>query len=146
MFNLEQAIAEWRREMLTAGIKTPVPLEELESHLRDDIAQQIQSGANSQQAFENSAQRMGHANEIKREFKKGCRTKGWMWFGAIGLVGTVLLNLAGLHVFHRTSSIFFSNEWWSAWLPNYIVWTSFTIIGIASGFTKWHLQRKATRQ
>ncbi len=28
MFILEQAIAEWRKQMLAAGIKTPVPLKE----------------------------------------------------------------------------------------------------------------------
>ncbi len=31
MFDLENAIADWRRQMLAAGIQTPVPLEELES-------------------------------------------------------------------------------------------------------------------
>jgi len=31
MFNLEQSIADWRRQMIAGGIKTPVPLEELES-------------------------------------------------------------------------------------------------------------------
>jgi len=38
MFNLEPSIAEWRRQMLAAGVKTPVPLEELESHLRDELS------------------------------------------------------------------------------------------------------------
>ena len=37
MFNLEQAIAEWRQQMLATGIQTPVPLEELEIHLREEI-------------------------------------------------------------------------------------------------------------
>ena len=37
MFSLEQAIIRWRRRMLAAGIKTPVPLEELESHLCDGV-------------------------------------------------------------------------------------------------------------
>lgn len=154
MFNLEQSIAEWRRRMLAAGIKTPVPLEELESHLREDIEQRMKSGSNAQQAFEAAVQQLGHANEIKSEFKKGCRTKWnpkrnpktWLWFGSFGLVLTVLLNLAGLYVFHRNSSVFFSDEWCSAWLPNYIVWTSFTIMGIAVGFANWRSQRKATRQ
>ena len=40
MFDLEQSIADWRRQMLAAGIKTPVPLEELESHLREEIERQ----------------------------------------------------------------------------------------------------------
>ena len=37
MFDLEQAIAGWRRQMLAAGIQSPVPLEELGIHLRDEI-------------------------------------------------------------------------------------------------------------
>jgi len=37
MFSLEKSISEWRRQMLAAGIKTPVPLEELEIHLREEI-------------------------------------------------------------------------------------------------------------
>jgi hypothetical protein len=36
MFDLEQAIADWREQMLAAGVKTPVPLVELESHLLDE--------------------------------------------------------------------------------------------------------------
>ena len=53
MFSLEQSISEWRKQMLAAGIQTPVPLEELEVHLRDEIEQQIKSGSDEQQAFEN---------------------------------------------------------------------------------------------
>jgi hypothetical protein len=125
-----------------------VPLEELESHLRDDVEQQMQSGLNAQQAFENSVQRIGHANKLKSEFKKTCGANGnaCLWFGSFGLVLTPILNLAGLFVFHRSSSVFFSDQWWSAWFPNYIVWTSFTIIGIAIGFANWRSQRKAARQ
>ena len=70
MFNLEQSIAEWRQQMLAAGIKTPVPLEELESHLREDITQQIQSGLSAQQAFGIAMGRIGQAPELKMEFKK----------------------------------------------------------------------------
>ena len=39
-----KSIAEWREQMLAAGIKTPVPLEELEIHLREEIEQQMKSG------------------------------------------------------------------------------------------------------
>jgi hypothetical protein len=70
MFNLDQAISEWRRQMLDAGIKTPVPLEELENHLREEIDRQIQSGANAQQAFERAIQRIGQASALKSEFTK----------------------------------------------------------------------------
>ncbi len=56
--------------MLAAGIKTPVPLEELEIHLREDIAQQMQSGLSAQQAFGMAMKKIGQASELKREFKK----------------------------------------------------------------------------
>ena len=56
--------------MLAAGIKMPVPLEELESHLREDIAQQMQSGLSAQQAFGIAMKKIGRALELKREFKK----------------------------------------------------------------------------
>ena len=74
MFDLEKEIADWRRQMLAAGIKTPVPLEELESHLREDIERQMKSGSNEQKAFEVSIQRIGQPQAIKREFKKMERT------------------------------------------------------------------------
>jgi hypothetical protein len=70
MFNLEQAILDWRRRMLDAGIKAPVPLDELENHLRDDVEQKIRSGLSGQQAFDAAVQQVGCANAIKAEFKK----------------------------------------------------------------------------
>jgi hypothetical protein len=47
-----------------------VPLEELEIHLREDIAQQMQSGLSAQQAFGIAVKKIGQALELKREFKK----------------------------------------------------------------------------
>jgi hypothetical protein len=70
MFDLDQAMAEWRRQMLAGGIETPVPLEELESHLCEDVAQQIRSGASPEQAFSVAVERIGGAGELKREFEK----------------------------------------------------------------------------
>ena len=68
--NLEENISAWRKQMLAAGIKTPVPLEELENHLREDIAQHIQAGWSAQQAFEIAVKKIGPASELKNEFKK----------------------------------------------------------------------------
>ena len=70
MFDLEKSIAEWRQQMLAAGIKAPVPLEELEIHLREDIAQQMQSGLSAQPAFGIAVGKIGRAPELKGEFKK----------------------------------------------------------------------------
>src|SRR5271154_5879632 len=70
MFDLEKSIADWRKQMLAAGIKTPVPLEELEIHLREEIERQIKSGLNEQNALEISVQQIGQAQPLKVEFKK----------------------------------------------------------------------------
>jgi hypothetical protein len=70
MFNLESAIKEWRRQMLSAGIKAPAPLNELESHLRDAIEHQLRSGRSLPTAFENAVQAIGAANALKHEFNK----------------------------------------------------------------------------
>jgi hypothetical protein len=70
MFNLEQAISDWRRQMAAGGLKSPEVVNELESHLRDDVEQQIRSGIGEEQAFEAAVQRIGQANALKREFKK----------------------------------------------------------------------------
>ena len=56
--------------MLAAGIKTPVPLEELEIHLRENIERQIRSGMNEQQAFGVATQQIGKANMLNEEFAK----------------------------------------------------------------------------
>ena len=70
MFDLEQAIADWRKQMLAAGIKTPAPLEELESHLHEDVAQQMREGIEAQPAFEAAVQKIGQPHVLKSEFQK----------------------------------------------------------------------------
>lgn len=40
MFDLEQAIARRRRQMIAGGIKVTEALDELESHLREDVERQ----------------------------------------------------------------------------------------------------------
>jgi hypothetical protein len=78
MFDLEKSIAEWRKQMLAAGIKTPVPLEELEIHLREDIERQMKSGMDAQQAFEMTALQIGQAKELKYEFAKDSRLASFL--------------------------------------------------------------------
>jgi len=70
MFNLEQSIADWRRQMLTAGIKAPVPLEELEIHLREDVEREVRMGSDAQEAFRISVRRIGQPETLMSEFKK----------------------------------------------------------------------------
>jgi hypothetical protein len=74
MFDLEKSILEWRKQMLAAGIKSPVPLEELEIHLREEMERQVGLGLSGQIAFEISAQQIGQPKALTSEFKKSERT------------------------------------------------------------------------
>ena len=69
MFDLEQSIMVWRKQMQAAGIALPA-LSELESHLREDIEKQVKSGKTPQSAFEMATKSIGRGAELKKEFKK----------------------------------------------------------------------------
>lgn len=101
MFHLELSISDWRKQMVAAGIQSPVTLDELESHLREEIAQQMESGLAEQKAFETATAKIGPGAVLSLEFKKSgvdaeLRTKRvGRWFSgltvAYALVLTILL-------------------------------------------------------
>lgn len=70
MFDLEQAVAEWRRGMRAAGIKSPLLLDELECHLREDMDARAAGGASAQDAFASSVARLGGSGLLREEFDK----------------------------------------------------------------------------
>jgi len=70
MFDLEYAIAQWRRQLAAAGVKSRRVLDELESHLRDDLEQQVRSGIKVEAAFVAAAERIGPARSLTAEFSK----------------------------------------------------------------------------
>ena len=70
MFNLELAIAEWRQRMLAAGIKSPVPLEELDNHLREDVEAKMRSGWGVSEAFAAAVEEIGPTGDLKSEFAR----------------------------------------------------------------------------
>src|SRR5688572_22385440 len=78
MFNLEQSISEWRRQMQSVGITNPEIMDELESHVREDLARRVQSGESEEQAFEGAVQGVGQANVLEHEFAKLGGGK-WLW-------------------------------------------------------------------
>jgi len=95
MFDFEQAIVDWRKQMLAAGIKAPVPLDELESHLREDIERETKSGSGDEKAFEAALLRLGQSSLLKAEFAKINRFK---WSRPAQIMGIALCALAGIIV------------------------------------------------
>ena len=103
MFNLEQSIAEWRRQMLAAGIKTPVPLEELEIHLREEIERQMKSGSNEMEAFKTAVQKIGQAHMIQNEFEKQMpkpRSKVFYLLCALSFFNSGLIGIGSVRDLH----------------------------------------------
>jgi hypothetical protein len=70
MPDLEQQISNWRSQMLAAGIHSPVPLDELEAHLRDNLTKQMESGLPGEEAFKKAVSELGNARNLKVEFSK----------------------------------------------------------------------------
>jgi len=108
MFDLEQSIADWRKQMLAAGIKSPVPLEELEIHLREEIERQVKSGLSEQEFFNSAVQKIGQAHIIQNEFKKVEATKedrNWKFVENLFAVVTSLFSLflCGMVIFKMGS-------------------------------------------
>ena len=79
MFDLEQSIAAWRRQMLAAGVKNPNDLDELESHLREEVKRQTRLGASTKRAFEVATECIGQPAALQCEFAKAAAEKGTFW-------------------------------------------------------------------
>jgi hypothetical protein len=108
MFDLEQSIADWRTQMLAAGIKTPVPLEELEIHLREEIERRTKLELSEQEIFNSAVQKIGRAHMIQNEFKKVEATqeyRNWKLVENLFAVVTSLLSLllCGMVIFKMGS-------------------------------------------
>ena len=59
MHNLEQFIIEWRRTMKAVPNVHPKTLDELENHLRETVAQLVQSGVPEAEACQRAAAELG---------------------------------------------------------------------------------------
>jgi hypothetical protein len=60
---------EWRRQMLAAGMKGHA-LEELESHLCEEVESLIREGRGASEAFETAVHRLGGRELLAAEFAK----------------------------------------------------------------------------
>ncbi|MGB6865947.1 MAG: ABC transporter permease [Candidatus Aminicenantaceae bacterium] len=70
MFELEKAIKKWRKDLHTNESLEDGYIEELESHLRDEIERLKESGLIEEEAFERAVERVGTPDSIGAEFFK----------------------------------------------------------------------------
>ncbi|HVV72613.1 MAG TPA: Clp protease N-terminal domain-containing protein [Verrucomicrobiae bacterium] len=69
MFDLSRAISNWRNTIVASGIR-PDALEELESHLLDEIEQRIGAGVGEEDAFHAAVALLGDVASLNAEFGK----------------------------------------------------------------------------
>ena len=70
MLDLDKAITGWREAMARGGVVDPAVLDELESHLRDFIAEEVQSGRDVESALHAGLERIGPPGVLRREFSR----------------------------------------------------------------------------
>jgi ABC-type antimicrobial peptide transport system permease subunit len=70
MFDLEKAIKAWRKALHKNESLEDGNIEELESHLRDDMENRIKQGVNEEQAFLKAAENIGLSQDIGAELYK----------------------------------------------------------------------------
>lgn len=68
-FNLETAIAIWRRQVGVGGIDAE-SLQELEAHLCEDVERSMSAGIDERRAFEQAVCGLGDAEALRNEFRK----------------------------------------------------------------------------
>ncbi len=90
MFPLERAIADWRRRMTAGGIRSRAVLDELESHLREDMDRQSIPGASEEKAFAIAVRQIGRADLLQGHFSKAGDGVGES-------LKRLILILAGIH-------------------------------------------------
>ena len=100
MFDLERAISEWRRDMLAAGIKDLSVLDELECHLREDLARQVESGESMEGAFEAAMPRVGDPRLLRSEFAKVGEEKGVLLRRLRGIIIRYFVPFPSLDTFY----------------------------------------------
>ena len=75
--NLEQQIAQWRAHLLRRGPVNPADVEELESHLREQMAALQDGGLAVDEAFLVAVKRMGSIDAVSREFGRVHSERLW---------------------------------------------------------------------
>ncbi len=70
MFELEKAIASWRKQMEADPALEPGHIAEIESHLRDKIDDLTARGRTPEEAFEEAVRALGETGLIGSQFFK----------------------------------------------------------------------------
>jgi len=95
MFCLEKATADWLGDLKHSGSFEESDLEELGSHLEDEIGQLSDHGLSEKEAFWVAMSRVGTRNDLPEEYAKTNSRAVWrhrFWWMAVGVLGYLAFN------------------------------------------------------
>ena len=99
MFDLNQAIAERRRDLMAHGVCDPGEADELGSHLREEHESLREAELSGDEAFVIALRRLGSPVALSQEFAKGDPGRAWghrvRWMAAGVLAYLLVSRLAG---------------------------------------------------
>jgi hypothetical protein len=99
LFDLEQRIQQWRRTQAQALASRPEVIDELESHLREEVQRLLQAGQTPELAWETALRRLGGPQQLAAEFDKLPPAGSAFWLPArLVLISQIVLSvcLAGV--------------------------------------------------
>lgn len=118
MFDLEQAIRDWRKRMSASLPFQRDSVAELESHLRDAVQKHEQSGLTPEDAWSMSLKQLGDPDVIAREYHKLTGHSVWRWlpaqivFGAYAVLA-LLLTYVSLRAFATRGDALLATHVWT---------------------------------
>ena len=132
-FNLNAAIENWRQELAAQIDLSPEVRRELETHVRDTIAELKRRGLNDEESFWLARRRIGQPRQLGEEFAKADPAKVWrerLFWVVIGLFGMRLWSGAPMYFLDRIHSLmtraiannFFLPDWVLFYVPLHLQW------------------------
>ena len=109
MFDVEQAIASWRRQQAEGGTCSPEILDELESHLNEEIRRLVVEGITEADALQTAVARLGNPKSLSCEFRKVTNSwpmalSGWLLLGS-GVLLTLISALFAARLSGKSSPL-----------------------------------------
>lgn len=89
-FDLEEAIAAYRAQLERSDGLRPIDVDELESHLRDDLDALAEAGIEGRDAFERAMSKLGAPRALGDEFARGNPASAWRLPGFFFVAGALL--------------------------------------------------------
>jgi hypothetical protein len=105
MFNLNDEISKWRSSLAESQTLETSDIDELESHLREEIEQLVTAKLSQQEAFWVARHRLGDADSLAEEFAKINASVLWrkrLFWAGTGLLCYEMAKHVGLAASHVT--------------------------------------------